>query len=71
MTWEQRKTLEAWVGARGTPETIILRARICLLASEEMATHAAAKKLHTSHPTVLLQRKRLKEQGILGLSGKL
>ena len=54
MTWEQRKTLEAWVGARGTPETIILRARICLLASEEMATHAAAKKLHTSRPTVLL-----------------
>jgi transposase len=68
MTPEQKKTLEAWVRARRTPQTVVLRARICLLASEGMATHAVAKKLHTSRPTVMLWRKRFEEQGVLGLS---
>jgi len=68
MTPEQKKTLEAWIRARSTPQTIVLRARICLLASEGMATNAVARKLQTSRPTVLLWRKRFKKQGILGLS---
>ncbi|MFZ0448213.1 MAG: IS630 family transposase [Desulfatiglandaceae bacterium] len=68
MTPEQKKTLEAWVRARRTPQTVGLRARICLLASEGMATHSVAKKLQTSRPTVMLWRKRFEEQGILGLS---
>jgi transposase len=68
MTPEQKKTLESWVRARNTPQTVVLRARICLLASEGIATNAVAKKLHTSRPTVMLWRKRFKEQGVLGLS---
>jgi transposase len=68
MTLEQKKTLEAWVRARSTPQTIVLRAWICLLASEGMSTNAVAKELNTSRPTVILWRKRFQEQGILGLS---
>jgi len=68
MTLEQKRTLEAWVRARNTPQKVALRARICLLASEGMANHAVAKKLQTSRPTVMLWRKRFEQQGVWGLS---
>jgi len=68
MSLEQKRTLEAWVRARNTPQTVALRARICLLASEGLPNNAIAKRLETSRPTVLLWRKRFKERGILGLS---
>jgi len=68
MTLEQKRTLEAWVRARNTPQKVALRARICLLASEGMANHAVAKKLQTSRPTVMLWRKRFEQQGVSGLS---
>jgi transposase len=68
MTLEQKRTLEAWVRARNTPQKVALRARICLLASEGMANHALAKKLQTSRPTVMLWRKRFEQQGVSGLS---
>jgi transposase len=68
MSLEERRTLEAWVRARNTPQTVALRARICLLASEGMPNNAIAKRLETSRPTVLLWRKRFKERGVLGLS---
>jgi transposase len=68
MSLEQKRTLEAWVRARNTPQTVALRARICLLASEGISNNAIAKKLETSRPTVLLWRKRFKARGVLGLS---
>jgi transposase len=68
MSLEQKRTLEAWVRARNTPQTVALRARICLLASEGMPNNAIAKRLETSRPTVLLWRKRFNERGVLGLS---
>ncbi len=68
MSLEQKKTLEAWGRARNTPQTVALRTKICLLASEGMSNNAIAKKLQTSRPTVLLWRKRFKERGVLGLS---
>ena len=68
MSLEQKRTLEAWVRARSTPQTVALRARICLLAAEGMSNSAIAKRLQTSRPTVLLWRKRFKKRGVLGLS---
>lgn len=68
MSLEQKRTLEAWVRARNTPQTVALRSRICLLASEGMPNNAIAKRLETSRPTVLLWRKRFNERGVLGLS---
>ena len=68
MSLEQKRILEAWVRARKTPQTVALRARICLLASEGISNNAIAKRLETSRPTVLLWRKRFTERGVLGLS---
>jgi transposase len=68
MTLEQKRTLEGWVRAGSTPQKVVLRARICLLASDGMPNNAVAKQLGTSRPTVLLWRKRFEQQGVLGLS---
>ena len=58
MTDEQRKTLEAWVRARR-----MLRARICLMASEGRPNNAIARELGTSRTTVILWRRRFQENG--------
>ena len=68
MTIEQRKTLERWVRAGTTPQRIVLRSRICLLAADGRSNNAIAKELGTSRPTVLLWRERFRKQGPLGLS---
>lgn len=68
MSLEQKSTLQAWVRARNTPQTVALRARICLFASEGVSNNAIAKRLQTSRPTVLLWRKRFEQRGVLGLS---
>jgi transposase len=68
MSAEQRQTLEAWVRARNTPQKIVLRSNICLLASEGLSHNAIAKRLITSRPTVILWTNRFQEQGLAGLS---
>ena len=68
MTMEQKRTLEAWVRAGTTPQRMVLRSRICLLAADGRSNNAIAKELDTSRPTVLLWRNRFNEQGLLGLS---
>ncbi len=68
MTEEQRKTLETWVKAKKTPQRVVLRSRICLLAAEGMSHNAIAKRLNTSRPTVILWVGRFREQGPSGLS---
>lgn len=65
---EQQRTLEAWVRARKTPQRIVLRSRICLLAAEGVSHNAIARRLNTSRPTVILWVNRFKEQGFIGLS---
>jgi len=68
MTEEQRRTIEAWVRAKKTPQRIILRSRICLLAAEGISHNAIAKRLSTSRPTVILWANRFQEQGLTGLA---
>src|SRR5664280_3151734 len=68
MTGEQRRTLEVWVRAKKTPQRVVLRSRICLLAAEGMSHNAIAKRLNTSRPTVILWTYRFHEQGLTGLS---
>jgi len=68
MTTEQRRTLEAWVRAKKTPQRVVLRSPICLLAAEGIAQNAIAKNLKTSRPTVILWTNRFMEQGPSGLS---
>jgi len=68
MTEEQRKTLDAWVRAKTSPQRIVLRSRICLLAAAGVSHNAIAKKLGTSRPTVLLWTDRFRGQGPAGLA---
>jgi transposase len=68
VTEEQRKTLDAWIRARTTPQRVVLRSRICLLAAEGISHNAIAKRLKTSRPTVILWTTRFREQGPAGLS---
>lgn len=67
MTEEQRRILEAWVGAKTSPQRAVLRSRICLLAAEGKSNNAIAQQLGTSRPTVILWRRRFEEQGTEGL----
>jgi transposase len=68
MIEEQRKTLEAWVRAKKTPQRIVLRSRICLLAAEGISHNSIGHRLNTTRTTVLLWTKRFREQGFTGLS---
>jgi len=68
MIEEQRKTLEAWVRAKKTPQRIVLRSRICLLAAEGKSHNSIGNRLNTTRTTVLLWTKRFREQGFSGLS---
>lgn len=68
MTEEQRKTLEHWVKARTTPQRMVFRARICLLAADGLSNNAITKHIKTSRPTVVLWRERFLEKGVLGIS---
>ena len=68
ITEEERRTIEAWLRAQKTPQRILLRSRICLLATEDISHSEIARRLDTSRPTVVLWTKRFREQGLSGLS---
>ena len=67
MTAEQKGQLQAWVRSPSTPQKIVLRSRICLLAEQGKANRQIALELHTSRPTVLLWRKAFAKAGPPGL----
>ena len=60
---EQRRTLESWIAARNSPQKVVFRARLALLASTGMANRKIAQELNTSRPTVILWRQRFQEGG--------
>lgn len=68
MTAEQQRTLEAWVRAKTTPQRVVLRSRICLLAADGHSNNAIAQQLDVSRPTVILWRKRFEENGPPGIA---
>lgn len=68
MTDEQRRTLEAWVRAKKTPQRKALRARICLLAAAGKSNSDIARELGTSRPTVILWRQRFADLGPPGIA---
>ena len=55
---EERRTLEAWVAARNTPQKVVFRSRIVLLAAENTSNRAIARRLGTTRDTVLVWRRR-------------
>jgi transposase len=67
MALEQKGQLESRVKAPTTPQKIVLRSRICLLAHEGIGNRQIARQLNTSRPTVLLWRERFAQSGVTGL----
>lgn len=67
MTVDQKNQLENWVRAGSTPQKIVLRSRICLLAHEGLPNRRIAQNLKTSRPTVILWRKHFMKSGVAGL----
>jgi transposase len=67
MTPEQKKQLEHWVGAPSTPQKIVRRARLCLLAHEGLSNNRIARELKTTRPTVILWRNHFLKSGVAGL----
>jgi transposase len=63
-----RERLSRLVRGRKTPQRLVLRARIVLLASEGFANHAIAKTLATNRNTVLLWRHRFAVGGLDALN---
>jgi FixJ family two-component response regulator len=60
----ERTQLEKWESSHGTPQQVALRCRIILRAVAGQQNVAIAEELGVSRPTVLLWRKRVREQGI-------
>jgi transposase len=60
---EQRRTLEAWIHAHNTPQSIVRRAKIVLLATDGMSNARVARDVGVSRPTVILWRKRFLHGG--------
>ncbi len=65
---DQRRTLEAWVHARNTPQKIVFRSRIVLLAASGQPNRRIAQELKTSRPTVILWRQRFLSSGPVALT---
>src|SRR5438876_10606634 len=64
----QRQRLEFLVRAGSTPQKLVQRARIILLAAAGRPNAAIARELDVSRPTVLLWRERFARGGVPGLS---
>ena len=64
---EQRKQLEQWLAALGTPQQVALRCRIVLAAALGKAEAAIASQLQVNRKTVRLWRERFLAQGSPGL----
>jgi transposase len=68
VTDDQRRTLEAWIAARNTPQKVAFRARIVLMAADGKANRRIAHELGTSRPSVILWRQRFAEGGPTALT---
>ena len=60
----EQAQLEKWESSHGTPQQVALRCRIILGAISGQQNVAIAQRLRVGRPTVLLWRKRVREQGI-------
>lgn len=65
---EQERTLHRWLAARNTPQKVVFRARIVLLAAEGKANRRIAQELGASRPSVILWRQRFEQGGPAALT---
>jgi transposase len=60
---DERRQLESWIRAGTTPQRVVKRARIVLLAADGLAARSIAARLHVSQRTALLWRRRYQKGG--------
>ena len=63
MSPEQRRTIETWIRAQNTPQSVTVRAKIVLLAADELSNRRIAREVGVSRPTVILWRERFRQGG--------
>lgn len=64
LTAEHTKELQGWIRAGGTPQQVVLRAKIIRQASEGSSNKQIAADLDIAPRTVALWRRRVREEGI-------
>jgi transposase len=67
LTDDERKRMEQWVAARGTPQQVALRCRILLAAAAGQPETAIAAQHQVNRKTVRLWRERFRACGLAGL----
>ena len=67
LTETERATLTRWSKGRSTPYRLVQRARIVLMAAEDMRNQTIAVALDTTPNTVGRWRRRFAEQGLAGI----
>jgi transposase len=65
---EDRVTLERWVSAHSTPQSLARRARVILLAAEGESNSSIARTVGVGRPTVIASRRRFCQDGPEGLT---
>jgi transposase len=65
---EQKRILETWIQARNTPQKVVFRSRIVLLAASGEPNRRIAREMKTSRPTVILWRQRFRDGGPVALT---
>src|SRR5579863_8685076 len=63
----QRRQLESLLRAGATPQKIVRRCQVILLASQGVANHSIARQTGLSRPTVLATRAAFAKQGTTGI----
>src|ERR1700740_539250 len=64
---DQRRQIEDWLNAYGTPQQVVLRCRIVLAAAQGSTDAGIAYTLNVNRHTVALWRRRFVEKGLEGL----
>ncbi len=65
---EPRRVLESWIRAHNTPQSVVTRSKIILMAAAGTSNHRIAQQLHVSRPTVRLWRQRFQAGGPAALT---
>ena len=63
ITREQRCLLERWVRAASTPQSVVMRAQVVLMAADGASNNRIAKQLGVNRATVILWRHRFEDGG--------
>ena len=64
MSEDQRKQIEQWLAAMGTPQQVALRSRIVLAAGRGKSESAIAAEMNVNRKTVRLWCERFVAQGL-------